>query len=71
MAESVKLTGRQNSSKAGLTKVMYWLSTCSRSRPLSLMSLRTMCRGERDENERELKNGNQIAETHSPITTTL
>lgn len=35
------LTGRQNSSKAGFTKVMYWLSTCSSSLPRSLMSLRT------------------------------
>lgn len=32
------LTGEQNSSNAGLTNVMYWLSTVSKSRPLSLMS---------------------------------
>ena len=35
------LTGKQNSSKAGFTKVMYWASTCSSSLPRSLMSLRT------------------------------
>lgn len=35
------LTGKQNSSKAGLTKVMYCVSTCSRSLPRSLMSLST------------------------------
>ena len=35
------LTGKQNSSKAGFTKVMYWASTCSSSRPRSLMSLKT------------------------------
>lgn len=36
------LTGRQNSSKAGLTKVMYCDSTCSRSLPRSLMSRNTV-----------------------------
>lgn len=35
------LTGRQNSSKAGFTNVIYWLKTCSRSRPRSLMSRKT------------------------------
>lgn len=36
-----QLTGKQNSSKAGLTNVMYCDKICSRSRPLSLMSLNT------------------------------
>lgn len=31
-------TGKQNSSNAGLTKFMYWLSTCSRSLPRSIIS---------------------------------
>lgn len=35
------LTGKQNSSKAGFTKVMYCASTCSSSLPRSLMSRRT------------------------------
>lgn len=34
------LTGKQNSSKAGLTNVVYWVRICSRSRPL-FMSRRT------------------------------
>jgi len=33
-----KLTGEQNSSKAGFTKVMYWVRTASKSRPRSLIS---------------------------------
>merc|ERR1719454_2105906 len=33
--------GRQNSSNAGFTRVVYWWRTCSRSLPLSLMSLIT------------------------------
>lgn len=35
------LTGEQNSSNAGLTKFMYWFKTCSKSRPLSFISLGT------------------------------
>lgn len=37
---TIILTGKQNSSKAGLTNVVYWERICSRSRPL-LMSRRT------------------------------
>ena len=33
--------GIQNSSKAGLTRVVYWCNTCSRSRPRSDMSRNT------------------------------
>lgn len=40
------LTGKQNSSKAGFTNVMYWASTCSSSLPRSLMSLRTVTQKE-------------------------
>lgn len=36
-----QLTGKQNSSKAGLTNVMYWDRICSRSLPRSLMSRNT------------------------------
>lgn len=35
------LTGKQNSSKAGFTNVMYWVSTCSSSRLRSVVSLKT------------------------------
>ena len=37
---TVTLTGKQNSSKAGLTNVVYWLRICSRSLP-RFMSRRT------------------------------
>lgn len=37
---TIILTGKQNSSKAGLTNVVYWERICSRSRPL-FMSRRT------------------------------
>lgn len=33
-----ELTGEQNSSNAGFTKFIYWLRTCSKSLPLSIMS---------------------------------
>merc|ERR1712173_506972 len=36
------LVGMQNSSKAGLTRVVYWWSTWTRSRPRSSISLRTL-----------------------------
>lgn len=35
------LTGKQNSSKAGLTNLMYWVRTLSKSRPRSQMSRST------------------------------
>ena len=35
------LTGRQNSSNAGFTSVVYWCKICSISLPLSLVSLNT------------------------------
>lgn len=43
--QRTQLTGKQNSSKAGLTNVMYWDKICSRSLPLSLMSLNTIREG--------------------------
>lgn len=36
------LTGRQNSSKAGLTNCVYCVNTCSSSRPRSCISLNTV-----------------------------
>ena len=39
--EEWQLTGWQNSSKAGLTKVMYWWSICSNWRPRYFMSRST------------------------------
>merc|ERR1719347_2211503 len=41
MTSAYFLVGRQNSSKAGLTSVVYWCSTWARSLPRSSISLNT------------------------------
>lgn len=55
-SQRTTLTGRQNSSNAGLTNVMYWAKTLSKSRPRSLMSRST---------ERPTETGNNLSKRHA------